>query len=77
MASVEERVQQIIGRSNSRDMAEVTPTASFVRIWGSDSLDHVECHGVFEEAFAECPYEYAEKMTTVKDGRRIFANTTK
>jgi acyl carrier protein len=68
MASVEERVKQIIVEQLGVDEAEVTPTASFVDDLGADSLDQVELVMAFEEAFSiEVPDEDAEKMTTVKD----------
>ncbi len=68
MASVEERVKQIIVEQLGVDEAEVTPTASFVDDLGADSLDQVELVMAFEEAFGiEAPDEDAEKMMTVKD----------
>ena len=68
MASVEERVKQIIVEQLGVDEAEVTPTASFVDDLGADSLDQVELVMAFEAAFGiEVPDEDAEKMTTVKD----------
>ncbi|HXM99968.1 MAG TPA: acyl carrier protein [Candidatus Eremiobacteraceae bacterium] len=68
MASVEERVKQIIVEQLGVDEAEVTPTASFVDDLGADSLDQVELVMAFEEAFGiEVPDEDAEKMATVKD----------
>ena len=68
MASVEERVKQIIVEQLGVDEAEVTPTASFVDDLGADSLDQVELVMAFEEAFGiAVPDEDAEKMTTVKD----------
>ena len=68
MASVEERVKQIIVEQLGVDEAEVTPTASFVDDLGADSLDQVELVMAFEVAFGiEVPDEDAEKMTTVKD----------
>ncbi len=51
MASVEERVKQIIVEQLGVDEAEVTPTASFVDDLGADSLDQVELVMAFEEAF--------------------------
>jgi acyl carrier protein len=68
MASVEERVKQIIVEQLGVDEGEVTPTASFVDDLGADSLDTVELVMAFEEAFdIEIPDEDAEKITTVKD----------
>lgn len=68
MASVEERVKQIIVEQLGVDEAEVTPTASFVDDLGADSLDTVELVMAFEEAFKiEIPDEDAEKIATVKD----------
>ena len=68
MASVEERVKQIIVEQLGVDEAEVTPTASFVDDLGADSLDTVELVMAFEEAFGiEIPDEDAEKIATVKD----------
>ena len=68
MASVEERVKQIIVEQLGVDEAEVTPTASFVDDLGADSLDLVELIMAFEEAFdLDIPDEEAEKIATVKD----------
>lgn len=68
MASVEERVKQIIVEQLGVDENEVTPTASFVDDLGADSLDTVELVMAFEEAFGvEIPDEDAEKIATVKD----------
>lgn len=68
MASIEERVKQIIVEQLGVDEAEVTPNASFVDDLGADSLDTVELVMAFEEAFEiEIPDEDAEKIRTVKD----------
>ncbi len=68
MASVEERVKQIIVEQLGVDEAEVTPTASFVDDLGADSLDTVELVMAFEESFGiEIPDEDAEKIATVQD----------
>jgi len=68
MASVDERVKQIIVEQLGVDEAEVTPNASFVDDLGADSLDTVELVMAFEEAFEiEIPDEDAEKIQTVKD----------
>jgi acyl carrier protein len=68
MASVEEKVKQLIVEQLQVDEAEVTPTAHFVDDLGADSLDIVELVMTFEEAFEiEIPDEEAEKIATVKD----------
>ena len=68
MATVEERVKQIIVEQLGVDEAEVTPAASFVDDLGADSLDTVELVMAFEEAFdIEIPDEDAEKIRTVQD----------
>jgi len=68
MASVEERVKQIIVEQLGVDESEVTPSASFVDDLGADSLDTVELVMAFEESFSiEIPDEQAEKIRTVKD----------
>ena len=68
MASVEERVKQIIVEQLGVEESEVTPNASFVDDLGADSLDTVELVMAFEEAFEiEIPDEDAEKIRTVKE----------
>ncbi len=68
MASVAERVKQIIVEQLGVDDTEVTPSASFVDDLGADSLDTVELVMAFEEAFEiEIPDEDAEKIRTVQD----------
>ena len=77
MASVEERVKQIIVEQLGVDEAEVTPTASFVDDLGADSLDTVELVMAFEESFGiEIPDEDAEKIATVKDAVDYIENKT-
>lgn len=67
MASLDEKVKQIIVEQLSVDEAEVTPTAHFIDDLGADSLDIVELVMAFEEAFEiEIPDEDAEKIATVK-----------
>ena len=68
MASLDEKVKQIMVEQLGVDEGEVTPTAHFIDDLGADSLDIVELVMAFEEAFEiEIPDEDAEKITTVKD----------
>ncbi len=68
MASVEERVKQLIVEQLGVDEGEVTPSANFIDDLGADSLDTVELVMAFEEAFdIEIPDEDAEKIRSVKD----------
>ena len=68
MASVDERVKQIIVEQLGVDEGEVTANASCVDDLGADSLDTVELVMAFEEAFdIEIPDEQAEQIRTVKD----------
>jgi acyl carrier protein len=78
MASVDERVKQIIVEQLGVDEAEVTPNASFVDDLGADSLDTVELVMAFEEAFEiEIPDEDAEKIRTVKDATDYITSHAK
>ncbi len=78
MASVDERVKQIIVEQLGVDEAEVTPNASFVDDLGADSLDTVELVMAFEEAFEiEIPDEDAEKIRTVKDATDYISSHAK
>jgi acyl carrier protein len=68
MASVDEKVKQIIVEQLGVEESELTPSASFVDDLGADSLDRVELVMAFEEAFdIEIPDEDAEKIRTVQD----------
>ncbi len=78
MASVDEKVKQIIVEQLGVDEAEVTPNASFVDDLGADSLDTVELVMAFEEAFdLEIPDEDAEKIRTVKDAVDYISKNAK
>jgi acyl carrier protein len=78
MASVEEKVKQIIVEQLGVDEAEVTQNASFVDDLGADSLDTVELVMAFEEAFEiEIPDEDAEKIRTVQDATDYIGKHSK
>jgi len=68
MASIQDRVKQIIVEQLGVEEAEVTASASFVDDLGADSLDRVELVMAFEEAFdIEIPDDDAEKINNVND----------
>ncbi len=66
MASIEERVKEIIAENLGVDSDKVTEEASFVDDLDADSLDQVELILALEEEF-DCtiPEEEASKITTV------------
>ena len=66
MASVEERVINIVAETMGVDKASVTPATSFVNDLGADSLDTVELVMELEDEFdMNIPDEEAEKLQTV------------
>ena len=68
MASIEERVRDLIVEQLGVNAEQVTTDASFVDDPGADSLDTVELVMAFEEEFGiDIPDEDAEKMGSVKD----------
>ncbi|NLF38216.1 acyl carrier protein [bacterium] len=68
MASVAERVKDIIVKQLGVKPDEVTDDASFTDDLGADSLDLVEVVMALEEEFgAQIPDEEAEKIKTVGD----------
>ena len=78
MASVDEKVKQIIVEQLGVEESEVTQSASFVDDLGADSLDTVELVMAFEEAFdIEIPDEDAEKIKTVKDAVEYIEKNSK
>jgi len=79
MASIEEKIKEIIVEQLGVDPAQVTPEASFVNDLGADSLDTVELVMALEEEFnLEIPDEEAEKIATVGQAiEYIRANSAK
>jgi acyl carrier protein len=68
VASIEQRVKEIIVEQLGVEEEEVSPEASFIDDLGADSLDTVELVMAFEEEFnIEIPDEDAEGITTVQD----------
>lgn len=68
MASIEDRVKDLIVEQLGVNADQVTSAASFVDDLGADSLDTVELVMAFEEEFGlDIPDEDAEKMISVTD----------
>jgi acyl carrier protein len=68
MASIEEKVKQIVAEQLGVDEDQVTGDASFMDDLGADSLDTVELVMALEEEFdIEISDEDAEKIATVQD----------
>ncbi len=68
MSDISNKVKSIIVDKLGVDEKEVTPTASFTKDLGADSLDTVELIMEFEKEFnIAIPDEQAEKIGTVGD----------
>ena len=68
MASIEERVKQIVAEQLGGDEDQVTAEAAFMDDLGADSLDTVELVMALEEEFdIEISDEDAEKIQKVQD----------
>ena len=68
MASVQERVIDIVASQLGVSKDQITPETSFINDLGADSLDTVELVMAFEDEFGvEVPDEDAEKLLTVSD----------
>ncbi len=68
MASIEEKVYEIIQRKLSVNLEQITPEASFTEDLGADSLDTVELVMDLEEEFnITIPEEEQENLKTVQD----------
>ena len=66
MASVQERVIEIVASQLGVSKDQITPETSFINDLGADSLDTVELVMALEEEFGiEIPDEDAEKILTV------------
>ena len=77
MASIEERVKQIVAEQLGVDEDQVTPDAAFMDDLGADSLDTVELVMALEEEFnVEIPDEDAEKIQKVKDAVDYISNAS-
>jgi acyl carrier protein len=73
MASVADKVKEIVVQQLGVSPDQVTPEAKFIEDLGADSLDQVELVMALEEEFgADIPDEDAEKLTTVGDAIRYI-----
>ena len=78
MASIEERVRDLIVEQLGVNAEQVTLEASFIDDLGADSLDTVELVMAFEEEFGiDIPDEDAEKMSTVTDAIKYLEENSK
>lgn len=68
MATIQEKVYEIIERKLSVNPEQITPEASFLDDLGADSLDTVELVMDLEDEFnITIPDEDQEKLRTVQD----------
>jgi len=66
LATIEERVAEIVAEQMGVDKAQITRETSFVNDLGADSLDTVELVMEFEDEFdISIPDEDAERIQTV------------
>lgn len=78
MASMVERVRDLIVEQLGVNADQVVDGASFVDDLGADSLDTVELVMAFEEEFGlDIPDEDAEKMATVTDVTKYLEEHSK
>ena len=78
MASIVERVRDLIVEQLGVNADQVVDGASFVDDLGADSLDTVELVMAFEEEFGlDIPDEDAEKMATVTDVTKYLEEHSK
>ena len=78
MASVQERVIDIVAEQLGVSKDQITRDTSFVNDLGADSLDTVELVIAFEEAFGiDIPEADVERIRTVKDAiEYVLSRTT-
>ncbi len=77
MASIEERVKQIVAEQLGVDEDQVVSDAAFMDDLGADSLDTVELVMALEEEFdVEISDEDAEKIQKVKDAVDYISNAS-
>ena len=68
MATVEERVKQVVVTQLEVKDEDIKPESSFTGDFGADSLDTVELVMALEEEFGtEIPDEDAENITTIQE----------
>jgi acyl carrier protein len=68
MASIDERVREIVVEQLGVNPEQITPEAKFVEDLGADSLDTVELVMALEKEFSfEIPDEDAEQLQNIKD----------
>jgi acyl carrier protein len=76
VASVQERVIEIVAEQLGVDKDKVTPETSFVNDLGADSLDTVELVMELEEEFdINIPDDAAEKIQTVGQAVEYIEST--
>ncbi|MCD4687817.1 MAG: acyl carrier protein [Desulfuromonadaceae bacterium] len=77
MASIEEKVKQIVAEQLGVEEDQVTGEAAFMDDLGADSLDTVELVMALEEEFdIEISDEDAEKIATVQDAISYITNNS-
>lgn len=78
MASIEERVRDLVVEQLGVSEDQVTPQASFVDDLKADSLDTVELVMAFEEEFGiDIPDEDAEEIMVVGDAIKYLEENSK
>lgn len=78
MATIIEKVQELIAEKLSVDASDVTAEKSFTNDLGADSLDTVELIMEFEKEFGiSIPDDQAEKITTVGDAVKYIEDNVK